>query len=227
MPKKTRDTRQQRRQQARRAATSGRKSGGKQRSWGFYASIAAVAIAAAIFGFAVTHESPGNAAGPAATSGAIKSLAPPVDGIKCGAMEALAYHIHQHLTLYDNGKQVAVPSEIGMVGHEPFNTCFYWIHVHEAYPNIIHVESPVQKTFHLGNFFDLWKATKSNAIPKGDAYVTKLEAAEKKGDARVYYNGKPWHRSYRAIPLKEHGSITIEIGKPVIAPKPYTNWQGL
>ncbi len=35
-------------------------------------------------------------------------------------------------------------------------TCLYPLHVHDGEPNIIHIESPIQKTYTLGNFFDIW-----------------------------------------------------------------------
>jgi hypothetical protein len=155
------------------------------------------------------------------------SLAPEVDGIKCQAGEMLAYHIHQHLALYDHGKLVPIPSSIGIPGGELSASCFYWIHVHATYPDIIHVESPSPKIYHLGNFFDLWEATKSTANPSGDTYVRKVENAAASGQLTVYVGRKPWHGSYRNIPLTSHESITLEIGKPIVPPQVFTNWSGL
>jgi hypothetical protein len=128
-------------------------------------------------------------------------------------MEQLVYHIHQHLTLYDHGKAVTVPWGIGMPGGEMAARCFYWIHVHDLDPGMIHVESPNYHLFHLGNFFDIWKATASDAVPAGDAFGKMLAA-------------KPWHGSYRTVPLTDHAVITLEIGKPVIPPAPFAGWHG-
>jgi hypothetical protein len=58
-------------------------------------------------------------------------------------------------------------------------------------------------------------------------FVLRLQAAARSGNVHAFLNGKPWHGSYRTIPLKEHGVITVEIGKPVVAPKPFTAWNGL
>ncbi len=33
--------------------------------------------------------------------------------------------------------------------------CFYWLHTHTE-DGIIHIESPVQRTFTLGHFFAIW-----------------------------------------------------------------------
>lgn len=170
--------------------------------------------------YAATRQTPSPAATPTAVAGPA-----PVDGIQCGDMEQLNYHIHQHLALYKNGKPVPVPSEIGIPGGENFAQCFYWIHVHASTPGIIHVESPIKKVFTLGNFFDIWKATAADAQPPGDAYVKQLRAHP--SEVTAFLNGKRWSGSYRSIPLKSHAVITVEIGTPVVPPRPFHNWNGL
>lgn len=203
-----------------RPAPSGRRPIGP---WSIAAGIGVFLLAAAALVYASKQGT-----SPAATPTPLaQTVAKSVDGIQCGTMEQLAYHIHQHLTLYDHGKRVAVPSEIGIPGGELNATCYYWIHVHASTPGIIHVESAIRKTFHLGNFLDIWEATKSDANPSGDAYVKRLRAAAAQGQAHAFYNGKPWHGSYRSIPLTSHAVITVEIGGPVVPPRPFTNWQGL
>ncbi len=151
----------------------------------------------------------------------------PIDGIACGSLEQLAYHIHQHLTLYRNGQPVPVPSEIGIPGRENNAQCFYWIHVHNFTPDMIHVESPVRKTFHLGNFFDIWHATRNDAAPTGDQYVQELVAAARHHEVTVFLNGKRWRGSYRTVPLRDHGVITVEVGKPIVPPRPFSNWSSV
>lgn len=228
--------RQQRRQQNRRAlqkraATStgvpvpgsGRSASSRGWLWPVTAGLVVVILAVAGIGFAAAHQSASSHTPTVAT----QTAAPSVDGIQCGAMESLAYHIHQYLELYDHGKRVQVPSEIGIPGGEPYSTCFYWIHVHASTPDIIHVESPIHKTFTLGNFFDVWKATRNDAVPSGDAYVRKLQSAAASGQVTAYLNGKKWTGNYRSIPLKEHETITVEIGKPLVKPVLNTNWNGL
>jgi hypothetical protein len=156
---------------------------------------------------------------------------PAVDGIQCAGAEQLAYHVHQYLELYDHGKRVQLPSDIGIPSSPPGNenaaSCYYWLHVHQAYPNVIHVESPSTRVFTLGQFFDLWKASKTYDVPAGDTFVVAAEAAASKGDLHVFVNGKAWKRSFRTIPLKSHAVIAVEIGSPVIPPKPFTAWNGL
>jgi hypothetical protein len=204
------------------------------------AVVAVVLIALAVIGFGVLHgfsSSASPTATPVATATTLSTAAPaaltsikpgqPVDGIQCNSSEALVYHIHQHLTLYDHGVKRPVPAEIGIPGTEfSSSACFYWIHVHQATPNIIHVESPLKTTFTLGDFLDIWTVTRGTTIPPGNAYVRKLAAA-KEGQVTVFLNGKRWRRGYRTVPLQEHNVITVEIGKPVIKPRPFTNWQSL
>lgn len=228
--------RQQQRRQARRAqqrppsgpqksgqrakAPSGRRSIGP---WSIAAGVGVILLAAAALVFASRQGS----SSPAPPTPPPQTAASAVDGVQCGTMEQLAYHIHQHLALYDHGKQVRVPAGIGIPGGELTAACYYWIHVHASTPNIIHVESPIRKTFHLGNVFDIWEATKGDTNPPGDVYVQRLRAAAARGQVHAFYNGKPWHGSYRSIPLTSHAVITVEIGAPVVPPRPFTNWQGL
>ncbi len=44
-----------------------------------------------------------------------------VDGIKCGPTEQLAYHIHAHLQVYDNGQPRSLPGGIGIPGSQMVN----------------------------------------------------------------------------------------------------------
>ena len=141
-----------------------------------------------------------------------------VDGIRCGATEQLAYHIHAHLAVFVNGKQYAIPGGIGIPGSVEYQTprgpvaaggkCIYWLHTH-APDGIIHVESPTRRIYTLGNFFDEWHQ------PLGP---TKVGTA--KGKIAAFMNGKLWSKSVRDIPLIPHADIQLEIGSP--APPPQT-----
>jgi len=119
------------------------------------------------------------------------------------------------MELYDGGKRVQLPDEIGIPGGQPPNdagaTCLYWIHVHASTPNIVHIESPVKKTLTVGDLLAVWERTKSSATPGGDTFVVKLRAAAKKGQVHAFYNGKSWTRSYTAIPLTSHAVIALAI----------------
>lgn len=228
-----RERRRQEQEQTRvkQPARPGRNGGGVGRGTWIAAGVVLIA-AIAVFAFAVLSgagQGKTGAANPTATSTVVGHTAPTVDGVKCGSTEQLAYHIHEHLDLYDHGLHVNVPAYIGIPtyvqNNQVFLRCFYWIHVHAETPNILHVESPLKKTFTLGSFFDVWLATASTTLPTGNAYVRKLQAS--RGQITAFYNGKRWDGNYRTIPLKSHGVITVEIGTPLVPPKQFTAWGNL
>ena len=74
------------------------------------------------------------------------------------------FHIHAHLTVFVDGKARRVPCGIAVPGAQVSSTpigsyvaagsCFYWLHTHAA-DGIIHIEAPVQRTYTLGDFFDV------------------------------------------------------------------------
>jgi hypothetical protein len=145
-----------------------------------------------------------------------------VNGIQCGSKEQLAYHIHAHLTVFDNGQARSIPGGIGIPGSQVVQTtegpvasggqCIYWLHTH-APDGVIHVESPTQRIYTLGDFFDEWHQPLS-ADQVGDV----------KGKVSAVVNGKPWTKSIRAIPLDPHQVIQLNVGSPV--PFETVNWSG-
>ncbi len=64
--------------------------------------------------------------------------------------QALVMHIHPELTIIANGGQITIPDNVGLS-----NTCHRYIHTHEDLP-LIHVESPVERDYTLGDFFWVW-----------------------------------------------------------------------
>ncbi|MBV9409262.1 MAG: hypothetical protein JO164_10605 [Candidatus Eremiobacteraeota bacterium] len=150
--------------------------------------------------------------------GAARAAVPagqPVDGIRCDQMEGSVLHIHQHLAIYDHGKPVTVPDD---VGRPLVAQCFYWLHTHTP-DGIIHVESPNFKTFTLGNFFDVWgqPLTKTN-----------VAGAQTKKNERVavWVDGNRYTGNPRAIELTQHLDVTIQVGPPYAKPAPFTAWNG-
>jgi hypothetical protein len=144
-------------------------------------------------------------------------LGTPVDGIQCGGMEYANLHIHPHLALFVNGKQVQIPQGVGfgMASTENPQGCLYWLHTHDA-SGIIHIEAPVVEApsggpFTLGMLFDIW------GQPLGDDGV-----AGAKGPVTAYVNGTKYEGDLRAIPLKAHQQIVLEVGTPVVPPPFYS-----
>jgi hypothetical protein len=139
-----------------------------------------------------------------------------VAGISCNTNEQLIFHIHAHLTIFVNGSPRQVPASIGIPGGQVQNspqgpliasgTCFYWLHTH-ANDGIVHIESPIHRTFTLGNFFDEW------GQPLGPNQV-----GQATGPVTALYNGERYVGNPRNIPLNRHAQIQLEVGKPLIAP---------
>ncbi len=144
----------------------------------------------------------------------------PVDNISCQPNEQAIYHVHSHLTVFVNGKLRPIPPGIGIVEPKPdtsssipfFNAtnCFYWLHVH-AEDGVIHVESPTQDTYTLGQFFDLWHQP-----------LSKTQIASAKGKLTIYVNGKKVSTDPRKITLNSHKDIQIDVGK--IVPPEKIDW---
>lgn len=138
-----------------------------------------------------------------------------VDGIRCDPAEQVAFHIHQHLAIFDRGKPVPIPPD---VGRPVVAACFYWLHTHTP-DGIIHVESPTFRQYVLGNFFSVW------GQPLDRTHVA--TAIVRPGESmRVWVNGTPYTGDPRQIDLVQHTDIMIEVGPPWVAVKPFTDWQG-
>jgi hypothetical protein len=132
----------------------------------------------------------------------------PIDGIRCDRQEGAVEHIHASLQLYDRGRRVTVPAGIGI---SQAASCLYWLHTHDT-DGFIHIESPVKRTFTLGEFFDIWgpdlswTQAASISAPHGNRLSISVD-------------GKPWHGSDpRAIVLHDHETIVIQRGPPFAKP---------
>lgn len=60
------------------------------------------------------------------------------------------FHIHPHLRIVINGQEETIPANIGVT----FG-CMHPLHIHDT-TGKIHVESPEQRDFTLGDFFAVW-----------------------------------------------------------------------
>ncbi len=139
-----------------------------------------------------------------------------VDGIQCQGAEQVLFHIHAHLTVFVDGAARRVPYGVGIPGARvsatslgPYvaaGSCFYWLHTHAA-DGIIHIESPVQRTYTLGNFFDVWgQKLGPNEVGPVNGRMTAL------------YNGQVFRGNPRRIPLTKHAQIQLDVGRPLVAP---------
>ena len=88
---------------------------------------------------------------------------PVIAGIPCDHLEQTKTHYHAALQIIHEGVLTPIPGGIGIQGGEATPTCYYWLHVHSAYPNVIHIESPANDTFTLGQFFTVWDTWSRNS----------------------------------------------------------------
>lgn len=146
----------------------------------------------------------------------------PVSGIQALSREMLKTHFHAHLALFYRGEQIAIPYGIGIVrpfeaenGFVGHGSAIYWLHTHDA-TGIIHVESPDDRRYTLGNFFDIWGQP-----------LLKDNVAGLKGRLRVYVNGRAHAGDPRTIRLGEHAQITLVVGEPAVTPPTYAFPEGL
>jgi hypothetical protein len=128
-----------------------------------------------------------------------------IDNIKCEVIEHLTFHIHAHLDIFINGKPYIVPSQIGIIP----NKCLYWMHTHDD-TGVIHIESPENRNFTLGQFFDIWNEKFNNT-----QIFDNIISNNKNNTLSVYVNGnKASSVDYRDIKLNSHDEIAIVYGKP-------------
>jgi hypothetical protein len=130
---------------------------------------------------------------------------PVINGIRCDKTEHFGFHYHAHLDIFINGVSYAVPSGIGIKPPD----CIYWLHTHDV-SGIIHIESPENITFSLGQFFDIW-GDKFNDSQIFDFTVDKSQNRT----LAVYINGTAvTGMQYRDIPIFNHEDIAIVYGTP-------------
>ncbi len=132
----------------------------------------------------------------------------PIDGIRCDQQEGAVEHIHVNLQLFNRGRSVAVPAQIGI---PQGSNCLYWIHTHSG-DGFIHIESPVKRAFDLGEFFDIWGPELSWA------QAASLTAPHGRQLA-IWVDGQAWHGANpRNITLHDHETILIQNGPPFAKP---------
>jgi len=124
-----------------------------------------------------------------------------IDGIRCETSESLLFHIHIQLTIFIEGQEQTVPANIGILSN-----CLYWLHTHDD-TGLIHVESPIQRDFTLGDFFDIWGKPLSS-----QRLLDKTVDAEH--SVRAYVDGQLYLGDPRAIALKDLEKIALMYGPP-------------
>jgi hypothetical protein len=158
-----------------------------------------VAAAALLLGGAFTHA-------PVRAQSMMGGL--PIDGIRCDTMEGAVEHIHSHLQIFNRGKTVEVPAQIGIM---PVSGCLYWLHTHSA-DGIIHIEAPTVRSFTLGQLFDIWGQNLSRSV------AASVRAPSGR-TLRITVNGRLWKGDPRSIALRDREEIVIQNGPPYGTPR--------
>jgi len=141
-----------------------------------------------------------------------------VDGIQCNTTQQTVFHVHTHLTIFVKGHARQIPYGIGITAPRKGQStpqgvfvtggrCFYWLHTHVA-DGIIHIESPVQRTYTLGDFFDIWGQP-----------LSRDQVGPAKGKVTAFFNGKVYLGNLRQIPLGNHIQIQLDVGTPRVSPE--------
>ncbi len=148
----------------------------------------------------------------ASTEQVVNPAYPPVDNIYCDSLEHTEYHIHAHLTIYINGKPVAVPQGIGIA---PDQSCLYWLHTHTG-DGVLHIEAPKKVSPTLGDFLDIWGQGFSQSGYQNQLALT--------AGWTVYVDGKQVNSNFNQLVLQPHMVITIAYNSPNITPDSSFNW---
>jgi hypothetical protein len=117
--------------------------------------------------------------------------------------EGQVVHIHQHLDLWVNGKKVKVPAGVGRQPGSYLTT----LHTHDD-TGIIHVESPVNRRFSLGEFFGVW------GVRLDKSCISDLCDNTTGNGVKMWVNGKRYVGNPANLELKSHQEIALVFGKP-------------
>jgi hypothetical protein len=131
-------------------------------------------------------------------------------GLPALTAEGQVVHIHQHLDLFVDGKPVKVADNVGI---DPNGGFISPLHTHLETADVIHVESPTQERFSLGQFFAVWGV-------RLDAKCLGGECAGHGTVLRAWVDGKPVAADPTRIVLAEHQEIVIAYGKQAQMPEP-------
>jgi hypothetical protein len=144
--------------------------------------------------------------------------------IPCDQLEHTQVHYHAFVQILNEGSRVSIPTNVGRS-----SGCYYWLHMHSNEAGIIHIESPSDRTFTLGDFFDVWSDWGHAPQLLDSAHVgtltlsgtQKLAVYIDLGDGKgaAPYSGNP-----RGIVLQNHEVITLEITPPSVNPPPSFSW---
>lgn len=128
-----------------------------------------------------------------------------ISGITCDETEHLLYHNHTMLIIKNQEQNVTIPSDIGIIP----NDCLFWLHTHDD-SGIIHVESPNEISFTLGQFLQVWNSFDNASI------IEDILQNKSKGDVLILLENGTVVDSVNNIvdiPLRNNAIITLDLTK--------------
>jgi hypothetical protein len=161
---------------------------------------------------------------PSPSIGAPSPTPSALTAIPCDQLEQTQLHYHAFLQILNQGSTVSIPTDVGRS-----SGCFYWLHMHTNEAGIIHIESPSDRTFTLGDFFDVWSdwgyapqlLDSTHVGPLTLTSTQKLAVYVDLGDGK---GAAPFSGNPRGIVLEDHQVITLEITPPSVNPPPPFSW---
>ena len=135
---------------------------------------------------------------PVDVTGAVRAAGLPMLG-----NERQVEHIHAHLDFVVDGHPVQVPAGIGI---DPVHRAISPLHTHDT-SGVIHIESPVQRQFSLGEFFS------ESGVSLSADNIGALRATGGK-TLRAYVNGTLRTGNPAAITFEPHDEIDLIYGVP-------------
>jgi hypothetical protein len=123
-------------------------------------------------------------------------------GLEVASMEGNVNHFHAHLDLFINGKQVAIPAQLG-IGPNALSE----LHTHDT-NGVLHVESSTshgKRTYTLGQAFQEWE------VPL-DATTIGQFKTDATHTLKVYVDGKEVTTDPSKVELVSHREIALVYG---------------
>jgi hypothetical protein len=133
-------------------------------------------------------------------------LAQRLAGLALPAQSDSAYHIHAFLSIFINGRQITIPTNIGI---DPQQRFLAPIHTHDS-AGIVHIESSRPYPFTLGQLFTIW------GVKFSDFQIGAYHDAGG-GHLTVFANGRGVRDPVHYV-MRRHDSIVVGYGTPASFP---------
>lgn len=122
-----------------------------------------------------------------------------------GEDEVTAFHTHQHLSVYVDGRPVKLPASIGLDSPAGIIAS---LHTHDE-SGVIPLEAPAARRYTLGQFFDVWGVRFEGGCLGSHC-----------GDLRLFANGQEVDGDPRSLVLEQQQRLVVAVGE-VALPPPY------